>query len=178
MIKIIIRENKKITNNNETSEYIVTGEYLGTVYNAGTKKIKKLDKDKIGVRDEGWYGEGFYVSTSAEYVRAWYGPVVTAFEIEPNAKVLLASVRVLSAPIGLYAAVDANEKKLIATRTAMNKNFKKPKSDCNDDMRLNDIEWVHAVDRFAEAEKFDIIKFSDEEIVVKKFSVLKILSSM
>lgn len=43
------------------------------------------------------------------------------------------------------------------------------------DLKRNPIEWVHAVDRLAVDEKYDIVYFNDDEIVVKNTKVLSVV---
>ncbi len=58
---------------------------------------------------EGWYGWGFYAAFSPDFVRRWYGPVVTRLHVVPGTKVLVASVNYSSSPPGLLEAVLEND---------------------------------------------------------------------
>ena len=147
--------------------YIADGSVLGKVYHAGKIRIKKVDPSRLGERDAGWYGAGFYVAKDPEFVHKYYGPVVTEFEVSPKAKVLLGSISADKAPEGLFDAVLEHDMSLPSgTGDVAERHF------IASQLKENQTEWVHAVDRLAEEEDFDIVIFSDYEIVVKSPKVL------
>ena len=142
---------------------------LRRVFHAGRFRIHHVDASKLQGRDEGYYGKGFYVSDSAKYVKTWYGPVVTAFNISADAKILWASVDWDSASYDLQKTISAQVKKLLRQRGK--------ESEFNKQIALlkeNQIEWVHQVDMYAEDDKYDIVCFNSDEIVVKNLKVLKV----
>lgn len=148
--------------------YELRGSDLGKLYHAGKKKIRRIDPKKLGERDPGWYGAGFYVAEDPDYVREWYGPVVTEFTVAPTARVLKACVRPADARPGLFDAVMKNERRLLARRGNLNRSKEVATS-----LRQNHVEWVHAVDRFAESAGYDVVWFSAEEIVVKSHTMMR-----
>lgn len=150
--------------------HILTGKELPHVYSAGRFKVKKVDKKRQGERDDGWYGEGFYVSFDADYVKTWYGPVLSCLKVKDDAKVLVAAVSASKARPELLAKVIRNDMKLNRERGA-----KVSSADVKELLVKNQIEWVHAVDRFAEVGKFDVVIFNDYEIVVKNGKVLEVV---
>jgi hypothetical protein len=137
--------------------YEMTGEEVPEFYHAGQGLVKNL-KDHLF---HGWYGYGFYAAFDAEYVRRWYGPVVTKLRAKPEAKVLVASVDYESSPSGLLDVLVENEVKYV---------FKGDRSKVDEFRGFiteNPIQWVHAVDRVALEQGYEIVLFSDEQIVVK-----------
>jgi hypothetical protein len=139
-----------------SDSYEITGTEVPEFYHAGSGLVEKVLKEKFF---DGWYGWGFYAAFDPEYVRRWYGPIVTRLRATPDAKVLVASVVVDAAPSGLVEAVLENEKVLLEGDEEKLQEFDKL-------MRDNPIQWVHAVDRLA-IEYYDIVLYSDEQIVVK-----------
>ena len=149
-----------------STAYTLTGaDFDKPVYHAGKKPIKKLNPDKLGDRDSGWFGAGFYVALDPKYVKNYYGPVVSEFQVDPRARILVASVAADEAPEGLFEAVLAHDMSLPTSK-------KGDESYLRELLKKNQIEWVHAVDRFAETKKFDIVAFNDHEIVVKNLGML------
>lgn len=159
---------KIISNKNE---YELAGKEIGKLYHAGKKHISKILKSKLGQRDEGYYGKGFYVSFDKKYVEKWYGEVVTIFKARKEAKILRASVDYSKSSNELFKKIIKNELKLLKDR-GEEKEIKKIEKE----LKENQIEWVHAVDRFAEEEKFDIIIFNDYEIVIKNNNSVEIVN--
>lgn len=154
-----------------TKKFSITGKDLKPLFHAGKTKIKKIDKKKLGERDAGWYGAGFYVSFDKDYVQLWYGSHVTEFEATPDAKVLVATIAGDLSPAALFNDVINNEKELLKARGAEDKlkNIKKQ-------LKENQIEWVHAVDRYAEENQFDIIVYNDYEIIIKNPKAIKVIN--
>ena len=110
---------------------------------------------------EGWYGWGFYAAFDPEFVRRWYGEVVTTLKALPTAKVLVASVDYSSSPPGLLECILewdvklnpdlADEEKLEESRARLME---------------NPLQWVHGCDRLA-IEFYDIVVYHDENVVIK-----------
>lgn len=139
-----------------TDRYEITGEEVPEFFHASKVVVEDIEKHAF----HGWYGWGFYAAFGAEYVRRWYGPVVTRIRAKPDAKVLVASIAANLAPPGLIDMVLENDLKGILE---------------GDEGKLkehtgyileNPFQWVHAVDRLI-IEKYDIGIYSDEQIVVK-----------
>lgn len=142
---------------------------LPRVFHAGRFRIHGLNPEKFQSRDEGYYGKGFYVSDSAEYVRSWYGPVVTALDVSPDARILWAAVDWRAAPEELRKAVEEQVRRLLQQRGKESELFAQL-----DLLRENQIEWVHMVDMYAEDAGFDIVVYNSDEIVVKNPAVLQV----
>lgn len=142
--------------------YKAKGSEMPLVYHAGRGKVTEIDSKKLGDRDAGWYGAGFYVSFDQEYVKRWYGPTVSIFEIRPDSKILIASISASLAPEGLFNKVISNEKILLRARGELNRI-----DEISKQFKENQLEWVHAVDRLAEKENFDVVIYNDYEIIVK-----------
>ncbi len=147
---------------------------LPTIYRAGKSKISAFTLDLITTegRDAGWYGSGLYFAESAEYVARWYGPIVTAAEIVPTARVLRAAVSATGAPPETFEAVIAHETELLRARGEGHRI-----GEITRELLSNHVEWVHAVDRMAEARGYDVVWFSPQEIVVKSLSAIRLLWS-
>jgi hypothetical protein len=145
--------------------YILNGADLKKVFHAGKSRIRHVDKERLGERDPGWYGAGFYVSLDPKYVKKWYGPVVSEFDVADRAKVLVASISADKAPPGLFDAVVNHDLSMPSINKA-DTDF------ISQLLKTNQLEWVHAVDRLAEAQDFDVVAYNDYEIVVKNPSVL------
>ena len=111
---------------------------------------------------EGWYGWGFYAAFSPEFVRRWYGEVVTQLRAIPTAKVLIASVDYSSSPPGLLERIlewDCKLQPELATD---------PSKLAESRARLmeNPLQWVHGCDRLA-IEFYDLVVYHDENVVIK-----------
>ena len=132
------------------------GIYVPSLFHAGRGPVEKVADHFF----EGWYGWGFYAAFEPNFVRRWYGPVVTKLDVKPEAKVLVASVNYSSAPPGLLEEIlandlkfqlDGDQSKLVEQRERLME---------------NPIQWVHGVDRLA-IEYYDIVIYHDENVVVK-----------
>lgn len=150
-------------------DYDGTGAELGTLYHAGKKRVKEVDPDKLQTNDPGYYGEGFYTALSPESVET-YGPVVSTYTVKPEARVLFADYRMAKVDPALIEAVRSYVAQLPGIK-------KKPdiKLAIEEEMRTlakNQIEWVHRVDEFAEANVYDVVVYSPDEVVVKNPEVL------
>lgn len=163
MPKTIVRARMKLV----LEELVRKDRPLEYVYHAGRNKITRINKSMLGQRDEGFYGEGFYVSDEAEYVQKWYGPVVTAFKVRPTAKILRASVDMKSAPKQLSSKIKGFLKKMLRNRGLSDEYESQLKL-----IRENQREWGHMVDMYAEEKKYDLIVYNSYEIVVKNLDIL------
>jgi hypothetical protein len=136
---------------------ILSGRDLPPFFHASGIVVEDIEKHSF----DGWYGWGFYAAFNAEYVRRWYGPIVTRIQAKPDAQVLVASITAALAPKGLLEAVLANDLKMTldgdASKLRDQRGF----------ILENSVQWVHAVDRLAIEKGYGIILFSDEQIVVK-----------
>lgn len=155
----------------EKNPWEMTGQELGFVYHGGKTKISEVDLSKIGQRDYGFYGEGFYVTTDKKYAKA-YGGRVSEIGIADNATVLRASLKPEDAPNGLVEEV---------TNDYYNRTISKARERGKEDL-LNDeiariktgpLAWIHAVDGYARSKDYDIVKYSEGEIVILTQRALK-----
>ena len=125
------------------------------VFHGGPEHISKVDMDKAGATERGWYGKGFYAADNEQDARN-YGPNVTKLTVSPDAKVL-------------NVAPWANKDPELAekVRTFQEQEGIEP-FDPNDRMS-----WANAVDRYATAQGFDVIRYANNEIVVKNPDVVE-----
>lgn len=135
--------------------YEISGSALPEMFHAGSNLVEEITTD---IFFDGWYGWGFYAAFDPEYVRRWYGPIVTRLRAVPTAKVLIASVSPGLAPPGLF-----------------DKAMKYVDAKAGDEAKAeemrgyileNQLLWVHAVDEVA-IEEYDIVVYSNEQIVIK-----------
>lgn len=152
-------------------------DFFDELYHAGPKKIDRILKKKLQARDEGWFGSGFYVATDADYVLKWYGSVLTTIKPNPDARVLVASLNATK-DMTLYNDIMKHEQGMLKAREAKSRGeYSSYIETLKKLYKKNQIEWVHAVDRFAEDNEFDIVFFLNEEIVIKNPKSVKITSS-
>lgn len=155
--------------NDVTAELSRDNADLTEVFHGGRERITEIDSERLQERDAGFYGEGFYVSDSAEYAKKWYGPVVTSFSVDPGARILLASVDMSAAREDLVGAVLSLLEARLGER-GVEGDFEEQRALLEE----NQIEWVHLVDEFAEQEGYDIVIYNSNEIVVKNPDVLTV----
>ena len=150
--------------------YERSGKELGNVFSGGKTYIKEIDPSKLQSRDSGFYGTGFYVTSSPTHAKT-YGSKITEFEIDPGAKVLYSEINPRDASPALIKAV---------TSDYYNRSIDRAKEKGKEDSLLAEIEhiktsptgWHNAVDAYAELHGYDIVRHSDGEIVVKNPNVL------
>ena len=111
---------------------------------------------------EGWYGWGFYAAFSPDFVRRWYGEVVTTLKALPTAKVLVASVDYSSSPPGLLERILEWDSQLNPDLAADASKLAESRAR----LMENPLQWVHGCDRLA-IEFYDIVIYHDENVVVK-----------
>jgi hypothetical protein len=142
----------------------MTGSELGIIYHAGTKKIESVDLSKTQQRDYGFYGKGFYGATKPEYAKG-YGNTVSEIKLNPEAKVLNASLKPEKAPAGLVDAVasDYYDRAIEGAKARGKEAFLTEEIK---GIRTNPLEWKNAVDSFARKHGYDVVKYSDAEIVL------------
>lgn len=140
-----------------------TGTDVPPLFHASSIVIKDVQAHFF----EGWYGWGFYAAFSPDFVRKWYGPVVTQLRILPEAKVLVASVDYSSSPPGLLEAIMAHD----LTLTPDMDESKIAESKAR--LMENPLQWVHGVDRLA-IEYYDVVIYHDENVVVKNAAMVAI----
>jgi hypothetical protein len=146
-------------------KFELTGAHIPPLFHASSVAIEDVSKHFF----EGWYGWGFYAAFSPDFVRRWYGEVVTVLKALPEAKVLVASVDYSSSPPGLLERIlewDAklnpdlgqDASKLLESRARLME---------------NPLQWVHGCDRLA-IEFYDLVIYHDENVVIKNPAVVMI----
>ena len=154
--------------------WMIRGAEIGPVYHGGKSKITLLDESRLQARDYGFYGEGFYVTTSKSYAKT-YGPRVTEFEVWPDAKILVSALKPQDAPRGLAEEVlNYIYKEGIEKARARGK--EKAFVEHVRSIPENILEWKNAVDRFAVGQDFDAVIHSLGEIVVKHPDILAVVT--
>lgn len=142
------------------------------VYHGGKRLVRSVDMDKVQSTDVGWYGSGFYVTTRLSTAEV-YGNVVSMFELDPAARILRAHWKYARSPAATRRLVEEHVSRLPGLRAdpdAVAQEFKT--------LAQSDIEWVHRVDELAEADNYDVVWFSDDDIVVKNEDVLTFVRSV
>ncbi len=134
-----------------------SGKDVPVLFHAGASLFTDVTKGFV----DGRYGHGFYAAFDPDFVRRWYGPVVTRFRMRPEARVLVASVLPAAAPAGLSDVIRAADLEFL---------FGGDDSKIDEHMSMvmeNPITWVAAVDRLAIEAGFDAVVYCDEQVVVK-----------
>jgi hypothetical protein len=147
-----------------TEKYEIDASAVPMLYHAGKALVSNID-DSIF---DGWYGWGFYVAFDPDYVRRWYGPVISRIRILPGARILVASTDPAQAPSGLFDTVAEFDAQ---TNT---KNDEARTVEFRAIMAENPVQWIHAVDRFVIETGYDVVIFGDEQVVIKPTEHIKI----
>ena len=145
-------------------KFETTGNAVPPLFHASGIPIEDVSKHFF----EGWYGWGFYAAFDPEFVRRWYGPVVTSLKALPTAKVLVASVDYSSSPPGLL-------ERILEWDTKQNPDLQDPLKQAETCLRLmeNPLQWVHGFDRLA-IEFYDLVIYHDENVVIKNPAAVQI----
>lgn len=156
--------------------WIKGGSDVGEIYHGGAEKIRKVDPEKLQRRDYGYYGSGFYVTSSKKGAKA-YGRVVTKGRISPDAKVLDVTAGTKRGS-GLIPK-EVHPKLLDEVYNHLHdKGIERARARGKEDdflkdldlMKTSPIEWKNAVDRYAVDHGFDVVRYGGE-IVVKNPNV-------
>lgn len=145
-------------------QFRLTGASVPTLFHAGRVVTTKVADHFF----EGWYGWGYYAAFSPDFVRRWYGPIVTRLRVLPDTKVLAASVDFESSPPGLLKEILKND---FETNPSIQSDMERLRESM---ARLveNPVQWVHGVDRLAIEQGYDVIVYHDENVVVKNPDVV------
>lgn len=144
--------------------YELRGADVPPLFHAGPELVADVDARFF----EGWYGWGFYAAFDPEFVRKWYGPVVTRLRVLPDVRVLAASVDYSCSPPGLLEAVLAND-----LRFSLDGDESKL-AESRERLMENPVQWVHGVDRLAIEQGYDVVVYFDENVVVKSSAAVLI----
>lgn len=138
------------------NSFEIKGSEVPLLFHAGRGLVEDVKSHFFS----GWYGWGFYAAFDPDFVRRWYGPVVSRIRVLPEAKVLVASVDYSSSPPGLLEAVLANDFAFDEERNVAKLAESKVR------LMENPLQWVHGVDRLA-IEYYDVVVYHDENVVIK-----------
>lgn len=142
----------------------MTGKDVGSIYHGGDKKISEVDFSKTQERDYGFYGKGFYGATKPEFTKG-YGKSVSEVKLNPDAKILQASLKPEEAPTGLVDEIikwEYNSKIEKVKQRGKEEAFRGELSD----IKTDPLAWKSAVDEYARANNYNAVKYSDGEIVL------------
>lgn len=151
----------------------LAGEDIGVVYHGGSRKVRRVDPALLQTRDTGFYGEGFYVTTSPEHART-YGPVISAFRFAPGTRILNSTLTPEEASPAFVALV---KRALYDDALPMVKMRGKSEADLHAEIAFitnNPISWKNAVTQFAKLRAYPVVRHSSGEIVVRDVSVLHV----
>lgn len=152
------------------SDYTISGAELGTLYHGGKHKISKVDPEMLQSRDSGYYGEGFYVTTNREFSKS-YGKAVTTVQVDPKAKVL--NVGGLTRDKAPTSLVDNIRKDYIDRIVRLRgEEFRGKAEKSFEEMSKSPTQWPSMVNGFAQSANYDIIKFSNGEIIIRNLRVI------
>lgn len=158
----------------------VTGDSGQRLFHGGKQLIENIEQSKLQQRDKGLYGEGFYLTAKREHAKN-YGPQVSEFTLSPDAKVL--DVGTIHPQFEhkikpeLQAKIVENERAYLEQVTK--KSGKQDKVQLyldliDPDGKSFDLgSWITAVNRYAKDKGFDVVKFSDGEVIVKNPAAVK-----
>jgi hypothetical protein len=148
---------------------LVPGIPGGRVFHGSRKRVTSIDPSLLQARDSGFLGRGFYAADSPGMTKG-YGRVVSAFDVSDDAKVLHAAIRPEDAP---DLAKRVRDWVYASGFEGASKKGKLAGLEEEADMVLKDhLSFQRAVDRYAESQGFDVVKYSPGEIVVKNPAVL------
>lgn len=147
------------------ASYNITGAQLPTLFHGGKRKVRQIDPTQLQQRDAGYYGAGFYVTTTEEYAKS-YGPKVTKLTLKPEAKVLdVGGITLEKANPSLVAEVKAAYiQRVVQLRGEA---FRERAAQAFESQATSPTEWPRFVNIFAEQNGYDVVKFSNGEIVIK-----------
>jgi hypothetical protein len=152
-----------------------SGADMPVVHHGGEGEVAEVDTSKLGQRDAGFYGPGFYVSESPAYSKN-YGKIVSSFRFNPDARILdVGTIHPEYEQKGHAELQKAIEDAYRADlqRTAVPRVRDNPKLlDGYVDMvrpgsgAFDVHEWVRQVAKYAKDNGYDAIRWSKGEIVV------------
>jgi GNAT superfamily N-acetyltransferase len=149
----------------------MTVEELGTLYHGGKAKIDNVDFSKTNQRDYGFYGKGFYTTTNKKYARS-YGGRISEIKLSDDARILKSSLKPEDAPIGFTKEVMRDYYKAVIPRVKELGREKQLKDELKS-IKVNPIEWSHAVYNYAKRNGYNVVRHSDGEIVILDKSALR-----
>lgn len=160
----------------KTTEYEMTGDQLGTLYHGGKTKITEVDPGRLQSRDHGFYGAGFYMTTSRDYAKT-YGRTLTKAQLSSDTRVLVSSLNSGDASPKLVEDVRSFTLDLWEKRAAeRGRPFDRERAAGELQYEIDSpIGWARLVTSFGSHNGYDVIKHSDGEIVVRGYDKLEFL---
>lgn len=150
--------------------WLVSGEEFLPVFHGGRRKVRKVDPEELQRRDPGFYGRGFYVTTSPDYAR-WYGNIISEYRFRPGTIILEATLRPQEAPPGMVETVLGHIDR--KWREAVRARGKEAQFDeTMSRARELPLDWRDVVEEYGVDLEVDAIAFSRGEIVVHNPDVL------
>lgn len=141
-----------------------SGEDLGILHHGSSQKIHEIDTDKLQQKDYGYYGRGFYVSKSELGARP-YGRHITKLKMKSGSRILYSNLHASQSP-ELHKAIIEHAKQ--HWRPVAEARGKAEQHDAEmEHLHKSPIAWKDAVDRYARDHKYDAVRHTDGEIVVK-----------
>ena len=151
--------------------WIRTGKEMPPVFHGGKAKIREIILDKVQGRDYGFYGRGFYVTTSPSYAKT-YGPKITEFRFVPSAVILVSRLKPQDVPPEFVnEVVEHLYRRDIEKAIARGKEAQFVEG--LEAIRTEPLEWKNAVDSVGLDLKVDAVMHSPGEIVVKNPAALQ-----
>ena len=147
-------------------------------YHGGKHKLTDIDPTLLQSRDSGYYGTGFYVSSNPAYSKS-YGRAITKIKFKPDASVLevggLGPSKIN--PELLKAVQDAYMAKTyeVALPRGRVEKVKADEANIRAELATSTISWIGAVNLMANMHNYDIVRFSDGEVVVKNLDAIEIV---
>ncbi len=154
------------------ASFLMQGRNLGRLFHGGPEAITRIDPTRLQLRDPGFYGRGFYMTPRPEEAKI-YGNIVSQFEALPNAKILNVAKAPDEADPKLFAAI------VQFMRGQQHLNFSEQTQWFHGVPASN--VWIKGVNEFAQANKFDIIRWTGRgnvEIVIKNPEAIRALGVM
>jgi hypothetical protein len=144
--------------------WVVSGEAFQTVYHGGKRKVRKIDVRQLQARDYGFYGPGFYVTTSYDYARC-YGHIISEYRFHPDASILVATLKPEDAPSGMVDAVVGHiDQKHRPAALARGRGVEFGEE--LERIRENHLDWKMALNVYGHDLGVDVIAFCGGEVVV------------
>jgi hypothetical protein len=164
----------KLSSQSELPSWEKLGKDFETVFHGGKTKVAEVDPSKLQQRDAGFFGKGFYVTSNEKFAKT-YGGTVSKKTFNPDARIL--NVGTIH-PQYEQKINPELQKEIEATQRSYYQSLPKAQKDptlvdrymemVNPKNKAFDLgTWIESVNKYAEKNGYDAIRFSDGEIVVK-----------
>ena len=153
--------------------WFVKGQDFPEVFHGSKVKVQDLDFQELQRRDPGFYGRGFYVSTSKSYART-YGHVISRYRFRPDAVILEVPLAPWDAPAELLEEIRKSYVK--RHRKAARERDRLEALDFEaDQIKESAITWSWAITEYGQDHEVDAVSFGGGEIVIKQADALEFL---